>query len=107
MPAAYGGGEPGWREIAKGRIIDVDASAGIASGEIYIGFGGKDEDVLGAALDQLSEKDYLEIDQYGVAAKALSGLTEYYLVEHLKSRGFGSCAHARRHGGTSRVLHEL
>lgn len=88
VPAAYGGGEPGWREIAKGRIIDVDASAGIASGEIYLGFGGKDEEVLRAALDQLSEKDFLEIDQYGVAAKALSGLTEYYLVEHLKSRGF-------------------
>src|SRR5262245_30148742 len=24
VPASYGGGEPGWREIAKGRIIDVD-----------------------------------------------------------------------------------
>jgi hypothetical protein len=91
VPAAYGGGEPGWREIAKGRITDVDVSAGIASGEIYLGFGGtgkKHNEVLRAALDQLSEKDFLEIDQYGVAAKALSGLTEYYLVGHLRSRGF-------------------
>ncbi|MCL4710087.1 MAG: hypothetical protein KJZ73_02485 [Pseudorhodoplanes sp.] len=88
VPASYGSGEPGWREIAKGRIIDVDQKAAIASGEIYLGFGGKDEDLLQAAVDQLTDKDYLEIDQYGVAAKALSGLTEYYLVEHLKSRGY-------------------
>jgi hypothetical protein len=88
VPASYGSGEPGWREIAKGRIIDVDYEAGIAAGEIYLGFGGKDEALLEAAVSQLTENDFLEIDQYGVAAKALSGLTEYYLVEHLKSRGF-------------------
>ena len=87
VPASYGGGEPGWREIAKGRIIDVDEKTGVAQGEIYLGFGGKEEE-LKAALDQLTEKDFLEIDQYGVAAKALSGLTEYYLVEQLKTRGF-------------------
>ena len=88
VPASYGSGEPGWREIAKGRIIDVDYDTGIAAGEIYLGFGGKDEQQLQIALDQLTQNDFLEIDQYGVAAKALSGLTEYYLVEHLKSRGF-------------------
>lgn len=88
VPSSYGGGEPGWREIAKGRIIDVDQKSQIANGEIYLGFGGK-SDELKLAVDQLTDKDFLEIDQYGVAAKALSGLTEYYLVEHLKSRGFG------------------
>lgn len=91
VPAAYGGGEPGWREIAKGRIIDVDYRTHIAIGEIYLGFGGsakKDKERLRAALDQLTENDFLEIDQYGASAKTLSGLTEYYLVEHLKSRGF-------------------
>jgi hypothetical protein len=87
VPASYGGGEPGWREIAKGRIIDVDAATGIAEGEVYLGFGGKEEQ-LRAAIAELSEHDFLEIDQYGVAAKALSGLSEYYLVEHLKSRGY-------------------
>lgn len=88
VPASYGGGEPGWREIAKGRIIDVDYDARIAHGEIYLGFGGMDKKLLKEALDQLTENDFLEIDQYGVAAKALSGLTEFYLVEHLKERGF-------------------
>ena len=87
MPSSYGSGEPGWREIAKGRIINVDSTKSVAEGEIYLGFGGK-ADELKLAIDQLTEKDFLEIDQYGVAAKALSGLTEYYLVEHLKSRGF-------------------
>jgi hypothetical protein len=85
--ASYGGGEPGWREIAKGRIIDVDAATGIAEGEVYLGFGGREEQ-LRVAITELSEHDFLEIDQYGVAAKALSGLSEYYLVEHLKSRGY-------------------
>jgi hypothetical protein len=87
VPALYGGGEPGWREIAKGRIVDIDTAAGIAHGEVYLGFGGKEAD-LKMAIDQLTENDFLEIDQYGVAAKALSGLSEYYLLEYLKSRGF-------------------
>lgn len=87
VPSSYGSGEPGWREIAKGRIIDVDAKKGIALGEIYLGFGGKEEE-LEIAIESLTDKDFLEIDQYGVAAKALSGLTEYYLVGHLKSHGF-------------------
>lgn len=87
VPAAYGGGEPGWREIAKGRIFEVNQTTGIAAGEVYLGFGGRAED-LEAAIVMLSDQDYLEIDQYGVAAKALSGLSEYYLVENLKSRGY-------------------
>ena len=87
VPASYGTGEPGWREIAKGRIIDVDATTGIASGEVYLGFGGA-ADALEAAIADLNDKDFLEIDQYGVAAKALSGLSEYYLVANLKAHGF-------------------
>src|ERR1700730_11267293 len=35
VPAAYGSGEPGWREIAKGRIVRVNYRAGIAEGEVY------------------------------------------------------------------------
>ncbi len=69
VPASYGEGEPEWREIAKGRIIDVDEKMGVAEGEIYLGFGGKATD-LQAAIAELSEHDLLEIDQYGVAAKA-------------------------------------
>ena len=87
VPASYGGGEPGWREIAKGRIIEVDYNSGIAEGEVYLGFGG-DAQELKVAIEELAQKDFLEIDQYGAAAKALSGLTEYYLVEHLKSQRF-------------------
>jgi len=71
VPASYGGGEPGWREIAKGRIIDVDTATGIAEGEVYLGFGGRAAD-LDAAIADLTDRDFLEIDQYGVAAKALS-----------------------------------
>jgi hypothetical protein len=92
VPASYGSGAPaGWREIAKGRIIEVDYATGIASGEIYLGFGGRaarDRRWLEEAVNQLTEQDFLEIDQYGVAAKALSGLTEFYLVEQLKAHGF-------------------
>ena len=76
VPAAYGGGDPGWKEIAKGRIIEVDTATGIAHGEVYLGFGGQVKD-LEAAIIELTENDFLEIDQYGVAAKALSGLSEY------------------------------
>ena len=87
VPAGYGNGEPGWREIAKGRITDVDEDAGTAEGEVYLGFGGG-EASLAEAIAQLSANDFLEIDQYGVSAKALSGLTEYYLMHDLKARGY-------------------
>jgi hypothetical protein len=87
VPASYGGGAPGWREIAKGRIVSVDEVAGIAEGEVYMGFGGS-EAKLKEAIEQLSTGDFLEVDQYGVSAKALSGLTEYYLQNDLKRRGY-------------------
>lgn len=85
VPAGYGGGEPGWREIAKGRLIDVNHSGGYAEGEIYVG-GNKSD--LEKALAELSRNDYLEIDQYGAAAKVLSGLAEYYLVGSLLESGY-------------------
>ena len=87
VPAAYNSTGAGWREIAKGRIVSVDERAGVAEGEVYLGFGGA-RAPLATALAQLSTDDFLEIDQYGVAAKALSGLTEYYLVRDLKARGY-------------------
>jgi len=87
VPSGYASGEPGWREIAKGRFIDVDRNKGIAKGEVYLGFGGN-EAALTDAISQLSTADFLEIDQYGVAANALSGLSEYYLLQDLKSRGY-------------------
>jgi hypothetical protein len=49
---------------------------------VYLGFGG-DEKELQTVIEEQTEKDLLEIDQYGAAAKALSRLTEYYLVEYL------------------------
>lgn len=87
VPGSYASGAPGWREIAKGRVINLDCSRGIAEGEVYLGFGGN-ETTLEAALAELSQDDFLEIDQYGTGAKALSGLTEYYLAQHLKSCGY-------------------
>lgn len=74
-----------WREIAKGRIIEVDHENGVAAGEVYIG-GTKKE--LVEALDELTEGDYLEIDQYGAAAKVLSGLVEYSFAQIAKQSGY-------------------
>lgn len=74
-----------WREIAKGRIIEVDAASSTAFGEIYTG--GRKTD-LEKALTELSLDDLLEIDQYGAAAKVLSGLAEHSLVKHLTKEGY-------------------
>lgn len=87
VPAGYGSGEAGWCEIAKGRIIEIDEETGIASGEVYLGFGGNELE-LAEAIRQLTEDSFLEIDQYGIAAKALSGLSEYYLALSLKASGY-------------------
>ena len=73
-----------WKEIAKGRIIEVDASAGIASGEVYTG-GSRQK--LVSVLGELEETDVLEIDQYGASAKVLSGLAEYQLVTMAQDAG--------------------
>lgn len=92
VPAGFGCDvDAGWREIAKGRITSMDYQTGIAHGEIYLGFGAKGraaKTALELALEELDTDCFLEIDQYGVAAKALSGLAEYYLVQNLQEHGY-------------------
>jgi len=84
VPCSYlQGGD--WREIAKGRILHVNRKAATAEGEVYCG--GKKTDLV-AALEVLTPSDFLEIDQYGAAAKVLSGLVEYSLVRALKTGGY-------------------
>ena len=83
IPVAHLHGEP-WREIAKGRIIDIQD--GQAIGEVYLGSSPKAN--LQSALDLLSPEDILEVDQYGAAANVLSALTESMLATVLKSRGY-------------------
>ena len=86
VPGSFGSGTTGlWKEIAKGRIIDVAPTRGTASGEIYTG-GTRGK--LEQALIELSKADLLEIDQYGAAAKVLSGLAEYHLVEIVQDAGY-------------------
>lgn len=75
-----------WEEIAKGRIIEVDFIRNVAVGEIYLGT--SDLGLLKEQVDRLSVHDLLEIDQYGASAKILSALSEYYLVQHGKARGY-------------------
>ena len=87
VPAGFADGRGSvWREISKGRIIGVDRVQGIATGEVYVGGSGKSD--LEAALAVLEESDFLEIDQYGAAAKLLSGLAEYELVVVAKAAGY-------------------
>lgn len=74
-----------WREIAKGRFIDIDVATGLASGEIYTGARKFD---LEQAIEELTTNDLLEIDQYGAAAKVLSGLAEHSLVRQLLRYGY-------------------
>lgn len=85
VPKAYLAGGP-WNEIAKGRIVSIDTSTGIATGEIYTGESSLSS--LQQALAILDEADFWEVDQYGASAKILSALSEYFLVEHGKSLGF-------------------
>lgn len=74
-----------WREIAKGRILEIENNGEIAEGEIYTG-GSKGK--LIEALEVLTDNDYLEIDQYGAAPKVLSGLVEYSLSRIAVSSGY-------------------
>lgn len=74
-----------WREIAKGRIVDVDSRNRLAHGEIYTG-GGKPD--LEKALAQFTGTELLEIDQFGAAAKVLSGLAEFELVRNAQAAGY-------------------
>ena len=86
VPGPFARGESRlWREIAKGRIVSIDENAGTAVGEIYTG-GARAK--LETALNELQDSDFLEIDQYGAAAKVLSGLAEYHLVEMVQASGY-------------------
>lgn len=87
VPGEYVTGDGVWREIAKGRLLEVDHAARIATGEIYLGTKSA-EAGLNAALEQLSTADFWEIDQYGASAKVLSGLVEYSLARKAVAEGF-------------------
>ena len=86
VPGGFGRGQSvPWSEVAKGRIVDVDATTATAYGEVYVG-GGRAK--LESALKRLDTNHFLEIDQYGAAAKVLSGLAEYHLAEAAESAGY-------------------
>lgn len=74
-----------WKEICKGRIIEIDTANNVALGEIYVG---RQKSHLLQALEVLNSSDYLEVDQYGASAKVLSSLAEYYLAKHAEDRGY-------------------
>lgn len=84
VPATYNSGGV-WREIAKGRIISVDYNSRIAEGEIYVGSNRNDLEI---AINTLNEEDLLEVDQYGAAAKVLSGLVEHSLALKAQAEGY-------------------
>ena len=84
IPAGSLKGEA-WREIAKGRILQLAEDGTVAEGEIYTGAG---KAKLEQALSTLTEQDFLEIDQYGAAAKVLSGLVECALTRMAVKCGY-------------------
>jgi len=85
IPSGFVQGEP-WREICKGRIIEVDIHANLVRGEVYLGKSNKND--LEIAIAELTENDFLEIDQFGASAKILSSLSEYYLADQAKQSGY-------------------
>ncbi len=78
-------GPASWRELAKGRICEIDRAAGVALGEIYVS---GDEKDLKTALEDLDAADFWEVDQYGASAKVLSALSEFYLVQYAEAKGY-------------------
>jgi len=84
VPASYAAGGS-WREICKGRIIDVDWNNQKVYGEVYVG---KKKSDLEEAVKELAIGDFLEIDQFGASAKILSSLAEYYLAKIAKEQGY-------------------
>lgn len=72
-----------WREICKGRILSVSGTQ--AQGEVYTG---STKAALEEAIGELTPACYLEVDQYGAAAKVLSSLVEYYLAKELEKEGY-------------------
>lgn len=85
VPAAYVEKEGEWKNLAKGRIINVDRENKIAYGEILFG---NTKEELEAALENLKEEDYLEIEEYGISEKITTALVEYNLVELAKKGGY-------------------
>lgn len=85
IPSRFVCGEGAWQELAKGRIVSLDHAAGIAHGEIYTGGPRKN---LVEAIVGLSADDLWEVDQFGAAAKVLSALVEYSLVEIAEASGY-------------------
>lgn len=84
VPRAHLSGAP-WKELAKGRILNVDPQTGVADGEVYVGSGKRN---LELALQELTDQDVLEIDQFGASAKILSALVESTLATELEEQGF-------------------
>lgn len=85
VPKDYFAGAGAWREIAKGRITEIDPTRGIAIGEVYLG---GPKAALEVALEELSADDYWEVDQYGASAKVLSGLVEFSLARRGRESGY-------------------
>lgn len=73
------------REIAKGKVISVDEKRGLARGEIYTGTPAKSD--LAAAMEQLADGDYFEIDPYGTVEKIQRALSLHHLIEKAKAAG--------------------
>ncbi len=86
VPRAYAEGDADgiWNEKAKGRVVNVDRSAGVVEGEVYRS---RKMD-LEEEIQDLTADDYLEVDQYGAAAKILSGLVEHHFLKDARDSGY-------------------
>ena len=85
VPASYAKGEGEWKNLAKGRIINVDRENRIAYGEVLFG---NTKEELEAALLNLKEEDYLEIEEFEISEKITKALIEYNLAELAKKAGY-------------------
>ena len=85
VPASYARGEGEWKNLAKGRIVNVDKDSKIAYGEILFG---NTKEELTAALENLKEEDYFEIEEYEISEKITTSLVEYNLVQLAKKGGY-------------------
>lgn len=85
VPATYVAGEGEWKNLAKGRIINVDKESGLAYGEILFG---NTKEELEAALENLKEEDYFEIEEYGMSERITTALVEYNLVQLAEKKGY-------------------
>lgn len=73
-------------EIAKGKILSVDEEKGIAKGEIYTGTAQIAD--LQSAVQKLSDRDFFEIDPYGIAEKIRKSLIEEQLIKTARKQGY-------------------